>query len=89
MSKATGGPAFPVTIDPRVGFPMGLTKREIFAMNQDLSKIEVNSLEHLEELVGRPFPRTGAFEQLQFQAEAVAKIRFIFADAMLAESNKE
>ena len=88
MSKPTGGPAFPVSIDPRVGFPMGLTKREIFAMNADITNFKVD-IDALERLVGRPFPQADMLEQVQFGVEAVAKIRFMLADAMLAESNKE
>ena len=89
MSKPTGGPAFPVSIDPRVGFPTGMTKRDVFAMNAAIDGINLD-YDQTEQLLGREISSgLSVLEQLQIRAEAVAKIRFMIADAMLAESHKE
>lgn len=85
--KDNGGPAFPVTYED--GFTdKGMTMRDWFAGMADVSKVEISNIEHGEEVVGRPCPRSGSLDQLKWQADLIAIIRGALADAMLAERAK-
>lgn len=91
-------PAFPVEVSYRSdgsiygiqtgnesGFEAGLTKREIISATISMgNEMESYSPKTLVELVGRPIP-SEPLANVQFWAEAEAKIRVIKADALLAE----
>lgn len=87
MSKTNGGPAFPIFHDPRNNHPQGMTKRDVFALHADLTNMQLDN-EAAETLLGREAP-DNIFGKLQFGCELVAKVRFMLADAMLVERNKE
>ena len=99
-SKKTGGPAFP---QPSAFLNSGMSLRDYFAIhanNQELADISYRTLSRLaqEQIVGRSYPdepresgKTRALWQLEvfeFELELLAKLRFMMADAMLAEREK-
>ncbi|MBD8556336.1 hypothetical protein IFT84_17650 [Rhizobium sp. CFBP 8762] len=84
-----GGTAFPVAVDG-IAYSTGMSMRDWFAGNQTVpSQL---SVEYAEALCGRQHPHKtigalGSDEILQvlaFWADAEARYRYIFADAMLA-----
>jgi hypothetical protein len=87
-------PAFPGSYTGNNGMPVwsdGMTLRDYFAAKADLSKFEVNSTSDAEFLVGRPMPDRSAtgYQQVKWQADLVAAIRYMMADAMLAAREQE
>ncbi|MNO64673.1 hypothetical protein D3C76_554080 [compost metagenome] len=99
-SKETGGPAFPVAdYDHQVFQPenveevrrdlSGMTLRDYFAAKADLDLDEYTVL-YATGILGYGMPDYAAFpvENAAFWAAFRAKMRFIEADAMLAERAK-
>ena len=86
MIKNTGGQAFPIIGIHEEIIEVGMTLRDYFAAKADLSKFEVNSASDAEFLVGRPMPDRSAtgYQQVKWQADLVAAIRYMMADAMIA-----
>ena len=66
----------------------GMTLRDWFAGMADMSEMKVGDLESAVEFVGSPIPEDFA-GQIIWQADLVAKTRYAFADAMLAERNRK
>lgn len=82
MSKSTGGPAFPLSTDPR-SLPSGMTLREYFAATVDISGLSLSD-EAVEKLMGEEIPDHNDIEAfLDFNFRMLAKIRFMAADAMI------
>lgn len=86
--KPDGGQAFPYTYpsDP------GMTLRDYFATHSDVSDYELHDFGQLCALAGEPEPdRTAADYTLRIidvSTKAAAKLRYMLADAMLAERQK-
>ncbi|MBZ3665541.1 hypothetical protein [Pseudomonas monteilii] len=84
MSKPTGGPAFPVPgLQDDESFN-GMTLRDYFAAQVDVSD-EVG-VRYAEEIVGRAMPdfASAPLDNIAFWADYRAISRYIEADAMLA-----
>jgi hypothetical protein len=98
MNKDTGGSAFPEVISDynddthqymNVHSVGGITVRDYFAANApELAVIGIKQSGEI--LAGRKTPEdnAGILEELKFNAEIEAAIRYIYADAMIAERNK-
>lgn len=98
MANDNGGPAFPVS-DPFRHNPAnetemqrlsaGMTLRDYFAAKADLDLDECSVL-YATGILGRGMPDFAAYpaENAAFWAEFRAKMRYIEADAMLAERAK-
>ena len=89
--KPDGGPAFPragktTEEQPPYGFP-GMSLRDYFAANcPDVAAINIKY--DAEELAG-PQPAEGALRELLiWNCRVEAALRYIYADAMLAERSK-
>lgn len=99
MTILHGGPAFPATTHNDTGRDMtdpfgavlppnssavypGMTLRDYFAVHVDLSKTTIADAAEAEKFVGRNIPADVA-GQLQWQFDFVARLRFMYADAML------
>lgn len=83
-AKDVGGPAFPLS--PASVFT-GMTVRDYMAAHADVSKVEPRAVEAAEEIVGRPIPE-GTLDQLIWQADLIAKVRYLMADAMIKARNE-
>ena len=66
----------------------GLTKREMFAMHAKLEGFEFNSVDDLSKFIGRKIDESSHLDLVKASAECDAKIRLIYADALLAELEK-
>lgn len=67
----------------------GMTLRDYFATNGDMSKIEFNDMPSLFEFLGEEMPSSlDTKAALEAAARCNAKLRYMFADAMLAERKK-
>jgi Mg-chelatase subunit ChlI len=88
MRSANGGPAFPVPGLQHDEDFNGMTLRDYFA-----AKVEIDpelSVKAAEALVGRKMPdyAVDPVASMQFWAEVGARLRYMQADAMLAERAK-
>ena len=79
MKNENGGAAFPVAAGPGQQFTQGMSLRDWFAGQVDVSLYK--PLATLEDKIGRR-------PNMEELAEYIAKIRIIEADAMLAEREK-
>lgn len=86
--KNTGGPAFPVAMNPGdswcgAGGPNGMTLRDYFATKVTMPP--AFALAWAEQLAGRKHPEVPSnhAEWVQFWADAEAAYRYLHADAML------
>lgn len=84
-----GGPAFPAHPEHYDNDSTGMTLRDYFAIHADLSKMEFNSMSALVEFVGEEEPDSidDAYV-MGLGARVNAKLRYLLADAMLAERKK-
>lgn len=97
MSKInTGGPAFPFAyktsdgINETVHINEGMTLRDYAAIHADLDKLEFATLDSILEFVGAAAPEHDITmgEIIELSAKAAAKVRYAYADAMIAEREK-
>ena len=95
MAKNDGGPAFPVPMIPvDFGFTevreQGLSLRNWFAANASLDDCEEMSVRSLGKVLGREPPNFEAdpIGYMEWDAAWRAKVRYLRADAMLAERGK-
>lgn len=88
MGEENGGPAFPVSESYNAsGEPMrwsgsGMSLRDWFAATLDVDNIYW-SLHEREELAGPKPPNEAIVEYLEWELKALAKMRYMYADAML------
>ena len=61
----------------------GITLRDYFAANADMSRFQVESLESVALIAGRPMPENDQIDIIRWQFELVANMRYLAADAML------
>lgn len=66
----------------------GLTKRETIAKDMDVSSFEFLSMEVLESFIGCKVDQSNIISVVESQAKANAKLKVMFADALLAELDK-
>lgn len=102
MSKNDGGPAFPVVdlvgaglrsidVNPTTGAPSGagMSLRDYAAINLPGLDVKFEGLEHAAKSLGLTAPAEDDMPGiLQFAFEIEAKMRYMLADAMLAERGK-
>lgn len=87
MSENDGGPAHPVTHE--LSYRHGMSLRDWFAGHIDLNGVEFPSVEAAAVFVGMDTPDTRDILGLfVLGAKANAKLRYLYADAMLAERAK-
>jgi hypothetical protein len=88
MSKLANEPAFPADHQTGTGpgHP-GLTKREYFAAHAP----EVSQLKRgaAEALIGEIFPEEDLEASIRWSSKVDARLRVIYADALIAELEKE
>lgn len=80
-----GGPAFPhMMTKGHADYATGMSMRDYFAIHADLGKTEFGTADELSKFAGIAIPidPTPA-DLLWVSAVAAAKIRYLFADAML------
>jgi hypothetical protein len=88
--KPTGGPAFPGPSFTQSGYPnghaMGMTLRDWFAGQSAIAQDELG-LDLAEALMGEKCPKyqSDIIAAAEWWAAAEAKLRFIKADAMIAD----
>lgn len=97
-TKEDGGPAFPVECyweNDKVrqgvqtgntqGWATGMSLRDYFAAHApgDLIHTPHESIAEGEATIGRPYPAEGVIEQGKWAMEVEAKVRYMYADAML------
>jgi hypothetical protein len=88
-TKNDGGPAFPAHPEHYDNDSTGMTLRDYFATNGDMSKIEFNDMPSLFEFLGEDMPlNIDTKSALEAAARCNAKLRYMFADAMLVERSK-
>ncbi|WP_034302501.1 hypothetical protein [Herbaspirillum sp. RV1423] len=101
MSKPTGGPAFPGLNEEMTGISSdgierydversgGMTLRDYFAVHCE-ADLANYSIPFAEGIMGRPAPefKSDALGNFKFWAEFRATLRYLEADAMLAERTK-
>lgn len=63
----------------------GLTKRETMAKDMDVSGFEFNNIESLEAFIGCKVDQSSIVDIIKSQAKCNAKLKVMFADALLAE----
>ena len=66
----------------------GLTKREHFALIIKVDEIKFSGMEAMGEFIGREINQESTLDIIKAQAETDAKIKVIYADALLKELEK-
>lgn len=66
----------------------GLTKREAIAKDMDISHVEFPNMESLEAFIGCKVDQSNIISMIESGAKATAKLKVMFADALLAELDK-
>lgn len=66
----------------------GINKREMFAMQAKVDGFEFDSLDSAAEFIGRSIDSDCMLDMAKASAEVGAKLRCIYADALLAELEK-
>ncbi|AUR98853.1 hypothetical protein NVP1256O_14 [Vibrio phage 1.256.O._10N.286.45.F8] len=66
----------------------GLTKREMIAKDIDVGEFQFNSINNLSEFIGRSVDQSSMVDLIKATAECDAKLRVIYADALLKELEK-
>lgn len=88
-----GGPAFPYSDNGYLKSEDGMSLRDYMAIHSEVSGTDFGSMENLAEFAGvsrDDVPSSDDLERIiKLSAQAIAKLRYINADAMLAEREKE
>lgn len=88
--KHDGGPAFARPMFKRgleySASQTGMSLRDYFAANIDI-KAEFPSQQDMEDFMGEEVPENRV-EQIEYSLKTIAKLRYMLADAMLAERDK-
>ena len=66
----------------------GLTKREMMAKDMELRDIEFKNMSDFEEFIGRKVDKNSTNDMIKSQLECAAKLKVMYADALLAELEK-
>ena len=66
----------------------GLTKREMMAKDMELRDIEFKNMSDFEEFIGRKVDQNSTNDMIKSQLECAAKLKVMYADALLAELEK-
>ena len=86
--KDDGGPAFPQTGEES-NFLQGMSLRDYFAAHCPSDICDVLHFVDAGKVLSRPWPKNGSIEeQSAFNLEVESKMRYAYADAMLAERAK-
>lgn len=93
--KETGGPAFPAGTEnvartlTEAGINSdGMTLRDYFAAHVEREGFSFDDIEGLSVFIGRDVDKNDMTDIVKAGAEAVAKFKYINADAMIKERNK-
>lgn len=72
----------------RTEYATGLTKREMLAKDAVIGEFKFNSIEDMATFIGRDADQSSMEDLIKASAACDAKIRVIYADALLAELGK-
>lgn len=86
MSNKDQEPAFPGA--DNFNGPKGMSLRDYFASTADLGRTEFATIQHICDFVGEENVPESMDGMMLLAAKAAAKLRYVFADAMLAERDK-
>ena len=66
----------------------GLTKRDMMAKDMELRDIEFKNMAYFEDFIGRKVDQNSTIDMIKSQLECAAKLKVMYADALLAELEK-